>query len=144
MNRKLPILWKPLLLAALIGLSATVLANQQKREAQIAARLAPVGALCMAGEPCAAAAPGAVAAGEAREPQQIYDTYCMACHTTGAAGSPVLGDADAWAVRLEKGLDSLYQNAINGIGAMPAKGLCMDCSEADIQATIDYILEKSG
>ncbi|MGB2105947.1 MAG: c-type cytochrome, partial [Porticoccaceae bacterium] len=45
--------------------------------------------------------------------------------------------------RLTKGIETVYANAINGIGAMPAKGLCMDCSDDEIIATIDYMLENS-
>jgi cytochrome c5 len=53
-----------------------------------------------------------------------------------------MGDAVAWQPRIDKGLDVLYQNSINGFNnnAMPAKGLCMSCSDEDIQATVDYIL----
>jgi cytochrome c5 len=66
----------------------------------------------------------------------------MACHTTGAAGAPMLGDAEAWNERLEKGMDQVLANAINGVGAMPARGLCMSCSDDDLQALIDYMIEQ--
>ena len=53
-----------------------------------------------------------------------------------------MGNTEAWQPRIEKGIDTLYQNAINGFNnnAMPAKGLCMDCSDDALRATVDYIL----
>jgi cytochrome c5 len=48
-----------------------------------------------------------------------------------------------WESRLEKGLDAVVANAINGVNAMPAKGLCFDCTEDDIRALVEYMLETS-
>lgn len=104
-------------------------------------RLTPVGDLCMSGQECAAA-PVLVAAGP-RSAEDIYKSKCVACHATGAAGAPKLGDAAAWAPRISKGLDTLYTNASKGFKGMPAKGLCMDCSDDEINATVDYMVENS-
>lgn len=52
----------------------------------------------------------------------VFDKACMACHATGAAGAPVVGNAEQWASHIEKGTDTLYDHAINGFNAMPAKG----------------------
>lgn len=105
-------------------------------------RVKPVGELCMSGEPCAAAA--VVSGGEARDGETVYNTKCMACHATGAAGAPKLGDAADWAARsAERGIDGLYTSAISGFQGMPAKGLCMDCSDDELKAAVDYILENS-
>ena len=54
----------------------------------------------------------------------------------------MLGDAEAWNERLEKGMDQVLANAINGVGAMPARGLCMSCSDDNLQALIDYMIEQ--
>ena len=83
----------------------------------------------------AAAAPDFDAAG-------IYQTSCNACHGTGAAGAPMLGDAGAWEARMEKGMDALMYNVINGVGAMPARGICMTCSDGDLQAVVNYMLAQ--
>ena len=45
-----------------------------------------------------------------------------------AAGAPILGDIEAWDSRMKKGMDAVMNNVINGVNAMPAKGMCMDCS----------------
>ncbi|NVJ64916.1 MAG: cytochrome c5 family protein [Gammaproteobacteria bacterium] len=78
-----------------------------------------------------------------RSGEDVYNTYCTACHGTGVAGAPKLGDATAWAARMANGVDAVYANAINGVGAMPANGTCADCSEDEIKKTVDYILANS-
>ena len=81
---------------------------------------------------------GAVSAAD----QAVVDKYnkaCMACHASGAAGAPKVGDAAAWAPRLEKGMDTLLTSVTNGLNAMPAKGLCFDCSADDYKALIQYM-----
>ncbi|HDZ46438.1 hypothetical protein LCGC14_0087440 [marine sediment metagenome] len=65
---------------------------------------------------------------------------CAACHDSGVAGAPAMGDADAWAERLEKGTDELYANAINGIGAMPAKGGNPNLSDEEVEAIVDHMI----
>lgn len=74
--------------------------------------------------------------------QAIYNRNCMACHMTGAAGAPKLDDEAAWNERLEKGMDAVMTNVYNGIGAMPARGLCMSCSDADLRAVVDYMISQ--
>lgn len=76
--------------------------------------------------------------------KKIYEKYCQACHTTGSGGSPKIGDAAAWAPRVKVGVDKLYQTAIAGIGGMPARGTCMNCSDDDIHTAVDYIISQSG
>ena len=105
-------------------------------------RIKPVGDVCMAGDPCAAAV--VVASAEPRSGEVVYSTKCFTCHATGAAGAPKLGDAADWSARLaERGEEALYTNAWAGYKAMPAKGLCMDCSEDEIKAAVDHILVNS-
>ena len=78
--------------------------------------------------------------------EQKYMASCFACHSTGAAGAPKVGDGMAaeWEPRLEKGLDTIVQNAINGVNTMPAKGLCFDCSDDDIKAIVEYMIDSSS
>ena len=57
-------------------------------------------------------------------------------------GAPKIGSGE-WAARLDaKGLDTLVSNAINGIGAMPARGTCSDCSDEEIKASIEYMIAQ--
>ncbi|MCK0538152.1 c-type cytochrome [Alcanivorax quisquiliarum] len=118
----------------------------------ISERLAPVGTVCVEGEACgdeiadaggASAAGGAAAPSGPRDGQTVYNTACTACHSTGAAGAPVTGDSAAWAPRLAKGVDVLFQHTWDGFGAMPPRGMCMDCSEEEVRAAVDYLIEQA-
>jgi len=77
-----------------------------------------------------------------KSPDQLYQGACLACHSTGAAGAPKIGDAAAWTARLAKGLDSLVTSAINGIGAMPPRG-GSQYNDDQVRATVEYILSES-
>lgn len=79
-----------------------------------------------------------LAAGEA-----TYNRSCLSCHAAGLAGAPKLGVAEDWAPRAAKGLDALVASSLAGVPpAMPAKGLCFDCSEADMRNVVAYMLSK--
>ena len=81
-----------------------------------------------------------VAAG--RTGEAVYNLGCAACHTAGLAGAPMLANQAQWEGRLEKGLETLTNNAYNGYNAMPAKGLCMDCSLEGIERSVQYMLDS--
>ena len=78
--------------------------------------------------------------------QAKYMASCFACHSTGAAGAPKVQagayESD-WAARVEKGMDAMMANAINGVGAMPAKGMCFDCTDADLRALVDWMIAEA-
>ena len=75
---------------------------------------------------------------------EVYQARCYACHGTGGANAPILGDVIAWEIRMEKGMDTVIQNVINGLnGMMPPRGLCAECSDDDLKALTEYILEMS-
>ncbi|WP_434357768.1 cytochrome c5 family protein [Parasalinivibrio latis] len=121
---------------AALSIATAVQAADMSEEA-IAERISQVGSVYLDGEgPVTAAAEPA----GPRTGDQVYNTFCMACHGTGAAGAPKTGDAAAWEPRLAQGRDTLNQHAINGFNAMPARGTCMDCSDEEIVAAIDHML----
>ena len=68
-----------------------------------------------------------------------YDKSCKVCHATGAANAPKTGDVEAWAPRMAKGMDVLVVSVNKGLNAMPPKGMCFDCSDADYTALIEYM-----
>lgn len=115
-------------------------------EQSIEERLKPVHSVYVEGDEVpqvANAAPAAAGgASAARSGEQIYNTYCMACHNSGLAGAPKLGTAADWEARTANGVEAVYSNAINGLNAMPPRGTCADCSDDEIKATVDYILES--
>lgn len=78
----------------------------------------------------------------AADGQATYNAACMVCHAAGVAGAPKLGDKAAWAPRVAKGIDTLYQNSLKGLNAMPPKGGNMSLSDADVKAAVDYMVSQ--
>lgn len=83
-------------------------------------------------------------AGEPRSSQQIVENTCAACHASGVQGAPVIGEQGDWSGRLDNGADTLLQNAMNGLNAMPPKGGDASLSEEEMQGAIGYMLAESG
>lgn len=127
------------LLSGIALLTAVVFAAQaQMTDEEIADRIKPHGKVTVAG----AEAESAAAAGGAKSGADIYNQACVACHGAGVLGAPKLQDAADWQPRLdEKGLDTVVLNAINGINAMPPMGTCGSCSNDDIKAAVEYMIE---
>jgi len=83
------------------------------------------------------------AASAARSGEEIFNASCAACHSTGAAGAPKIGDKEAWASRIATGMDALMESAVHGKNAMPPRGTCMDCSDDELKSAIEYMVSKS-
>ena len=128
-----------------MGLATVSLVNAGSVEDAIADRIKPVGSVCVQGQDCAVATTAAAVATGPRSGQEVYDAACMACHTTGAGGAPLLGDVGGWADRIGKGIEALYVSGIEGVPGtgMMAMGACGDCSDDDIRAAVDYMVENS-
>lgn len=75
--------------------------------------------------------------------EKIVTQVCAACHAAGLMQSPKLGNAGDWAPRIEKGIETLYTNALQGFNLMPAKGGRADLSDDDIKAAVDYMLQQA-
>lgn len=103
-------------------------------------RIAPVGRVEIgSGESAAAGA----AAGGGRSGQDVYQAVCSACHATGAAGAPKVGDEAAWKPRVEQGMDGLMQSVVNGKGAMPPRG-GGQASDEELRKAIVHMLQETG
>ena len=76
--------------------------------------------------------------------QQVYDTTCASCHASGVAGAPKFGDKAAWAPLIATGADTLITNAINGKGAMPAKGGNPTLDDFEIARAVVYMANQAG
>ncbi|MEZ8826712.1 cytochrome c5 family protein [Vibrio amylolyticus] len=125
------------LFAALLSSTAAYAASVSPEEYDaIAERIKPVGSVYLAGsEPVVEEPTGP------RDGNTIYGMFCTACHSSGVSGAPKTGDAGDWGSRIAKGKDVLAEHAINGFNAMPAKGGCMDCSDDEIIAAIEHMIE---
>lgn len=73
--------------------------------------------------------------------QAIYNKHCMNCHASGAGGAPKFGDANDWAAIQAQPIEQTHDHAIKGFHGMPAMGLCGECVDDDIKATVDYMLK---
>ena len=157
----------------MLALLISILLSHSAYAQNVADNIRPVGSICLTGQACVGKVAGAMtevsaegsmpdaaepaveievaeateavaeAAASAFDAAGAYQMSCNACHGTGAAGAPMLGDTGAWEVRMEKGMDALMSNVINGIGAMPARGICMACSDDDLQAIVNYMLTQN-
>ena len=137
------------------AISLTSDVSEYKPEEIVIENIKPVGEVYVAGEsepeeaapatasPAADMTADAGAAAAPKSGEQVYNSSCMACHSTGVAGAPKLGDKAAWAPRIAAGMDSLLANATNGLKAMPPKGTCMSCSSDELQAAVEYMVDKS-
>ncbi len=80
----------------------------------------------------------------ARAGETTYQRFCFSCHASGAAGAPRVGDVAAWSERIDKGEDALLATTIAGIPpAMPPRGMCLQCTDADLAAAISYMVDNS-
>jgi len=104
---------------------------------------APTAAAPATAPAAVAVAAAAPAKADAAAGKKLYDSSCTACHATGVAGAPKLGEKAAWATRASAGLDALTANVIKGKGAMPPKGAAAAATEAEIRAAVQYMLAQS-
>jgi cytochrome c5 len=126
-------------MAMLVSSLTSVVLQAGSVEDGIVSRIHAVGSICIEGEDCAKVM--TIAAAGPRSAEDVYNKGCLACHASGAAGAPKFRIAADWTARLALGMDSLYSNAINGKGAMPARGLCPNCSDDEVKAAVDYMIE---
>ena len=89
-----------------------------------------------------AAKPTEVASASAKG-RDAYQASCAACHATGVAGAPKVGDASSWSPRIAAGMAALHISAVKGKGAMPAKGGNASLSDADVKAAVDFMVAQS-
>lgn len=118
-------------------------AGEQQAAAAPVATAPPASApAAPATEAAAVAAAAAPADADLAHGEKIYQSACLACHMSGAAGAPKLGDVAAWEPRMAQGADAMLNSVINGKGAMPAKGGRVDLSDGDVAAAMAFMVSK--
>jgi cytochrome c5 len=139
-------------IAIIISVVATNLVEDKvdtaKEEMKILERIKPLGELATTLEEAQKASPiveepVVAVAKEPATPEQIYNTACMACHASGVAGAPVMGDVASWGPRIGQGKDVLIEHAIKGFKGMPARGGSSQLSDEDVIAAVEFMIEKS-
>ena len=130
------------LISAAFAFSYSVAADHLSSHS-VEKRISPTGSVYKSGDDVPVAIAPIVEVSGPRTGEAIYNTKCLACHGTGVAGAPKLGDVAGWASRIAAGEETLLNNALNGINAMPPKGTCADCSDDEISATVKYMVANS-
>jgi cytochrome c5 len=108
-------------------------------EAQVLARIKPVGEVTLA---------GATSARASMSGEQVFQAVCKTCHEPGIAGAPKVGDKAAWAGPIKKGYETLVQHALNGFQepgkVMPPRGGNPDLSDVEVASALVYMANRSG
>ena len=108
-------------------------------EAQVLARIKPVGEVTLA---------GATSARASMSGEQVFQAVCKTCHEPGIAGAPKVGDKAAWAGPIKKGYETLVQHALNGFQeagkVMPPRGGNPDLSDVEVERALVYMANRSG
>jgi len=123
-------------------------------QAAVAERIRPVGEVYLPGEEQQAEAPVVETAAEpepvatAMTGPQVYNSACIACHSAGVGGAPIVGDGAQWADRIAQGMETLTRHAIEGYtgsaGYMPPKGGRLDLSDDEVAGAVEYMVGESS
>ena len=144
---------------AIFALARTVAGHTEEPEvyadaqyvASVDARIKPFAREAVAGADNSAmaivAAPqsaGSTAQPVPKDGATLYEAVCKNCHGPGLIGAPKFGEHAAWAPRIAKGKAALYEHALKGFNAMPAKGGRTDLSDDLIKAGVDFMVQKGS
>ena len=76
--------------------------------------------------------------------KRVYMRHCFACHQSGVAGAPKLGDKAEWVPRLAKGRATLIDNVKKGMTpGMPPRGACASCTDEALALAVDYMVAET-
>ena len=75
--------------------------------------------------------------------ETVFTTNCLSCHGKGEDGAPRPDSASDWKERLKQDQDTLIRHAIDGHGRMPPKGGFFNLSDAEVEAAVAYVVDRS-
>ena len=81
-----------------------------------------------------------------RQGEQIFNKICIQCHAADSIvpNAPKFENTGDWAPRIAQGFETLFQHALNGFNAMPAKGGAADLTDLELKRAITYMANKAG
>jgi cytochrome c5 len=137
-----------LILSNMLAVADNVIEPEPMDAEAIAERLKPVareniGEEQIAEAPTAEETEAADDAADASVGKQVVTQVCAVCHGSGMMNSPKIGNGADWAPRLEKGIDTLYDHAINGFNMMPARGGNPKLTDDEVKAAVDYMVSSA-
>ena len=130
-------------LSMMLGVAKNVVAPESMTNEDVVQRIKPVAEVYIGEAPVVEVVEVAEPAASDGASNKVVTQVCAICHDTGMMNSPKLGDAGDWAPRIEKGIDVLYTNAINGLNMMPAKGGNPNLSDDEIKAAVDNMVSQA-
>jgi len=130
-----------LILVSMQSVANSGVAPESMTDDAIQARIEPVAAVYIGEAPVVQVEVATISTATSGG-QEVIDQVCAMCHATGMMSSPKLGSADDWAPRIEQGIDTLYDHAINGFNMMPARGGRPDLSDDAVKSAVDIMLEQ--
>lgn len=85
--------------------------------------------------------------GSPHEGEIIVEHFCAVCHAAHpqiALGAPRMSHIEDWKPRLKQGLSELFQHTDEGLHAMPPRGGCFECTDAQLVLAIKSLIGKDG
>jgi len=126
------------LLSTMQSVAKSVVTPESMTAEDVAERIKPVAQVYIGEAPVLEVAPAEETSAGSGE--QVVTQVCALCHSTGMMSSPKLGSASDWAPRIEKGVETLYENAINGFNMMPARGGRPTLTDDEVKTAVDHML----
>lgn len=81
-----------------------------------------------------------------RTGEKIFQKVCAQCHAadSSVANAPKITNNAEWAPRIAQGFDTLFDHALNGFNAMPAKGGDTSLTDDELKRAIAHMTNQSG
>ncbi len=83
--------------------------------------------------------------GKPDEGKSIVQHFCSNCHAVKPLipiGAPRAGVVSDWQQRMKSGIGALLKNTSEGIGNMPPRGGCFECTDKQLILAIKAMLPK--
>lgn len=77
----------------------------------------------------------------------IYQDFCALCHAEKPMiklNAPRIGVKADWKEPLKQTIDEMLERIDEGLGAMPPRGGCFECTDQQLKAAIIYMLPKKS
>lgn len=84
--------------------------------------------------------------GKNNEGRQIVQHFCSNCHAVKPlipVGAPAINSVSDWDPRIKQGLQQLLRHTEEGLGMMPARGGCFECSDKQLQMAVLAMLPEA-
>jgi len=76
----------------------------------------------------------------------VWSGTCIECHSTGLGGAPLIGNEALWRPRAEKGIEVLYEHAMQGFygdaGEMPARGGNAKLTDEEVKLAVRFMVSR--